>query len=91
MEKLEEELNRWRSGETVKPEEQVDLNDLSDANTPVSGMEESTIAEKPSGTFLNFASNNTCYNYSCSRTTSSYAFLNDWFDFRHRREEQIRN
>lgn len=49
VEKLEEELQRWRSGETVKPEEQVDLNDLSDANTPVSGMEESTITEKPSG------------------------------------------
>lgn len=48
---MEEELTRWRSGETVKPEEQIDLNDISDANTPVSAMEESTIAEKPSGTW----------------------------------------
>lgn len=49
MEKLEEELNRWRNGETVTAEEQVNLNDPSDAATPVSGMEESTISEKPSG------------------------------------------
>nr|CAH7750175.1 unnamed protein product [Callosobruchus chinensis] len=51
VEKLEEELNRWRSGETVKPEEQVNLQDLliSDAVTPVSGMEESIVQEKPSG------------------------------------------
>lgn len=56
VEKLEEELTRWRSGETVKPEEQIDLNDLSDANTPVSAMEESTISEKPSGMLLKFNS-----------------------------------
>lgn len=43
VEKLEEELNRWRAGETVKIEEQVNLNDLGDVATPVSGMEESTI------------------------------------------------
>ncbi|KAJ8942198.1 hypothetical protein NQ318_021085, partial [Aromia moschata] len=49
VEKLEEELNRWRSGETVSAEEQVNLTELSDAATPVSAMEESTIAEKPSG------------------------------------------
>ncbi|XP_072376286.1 kinesin heavy chain [Diabrotica undecimpunctata] len=49
LEKLEDELNRWRSGETVKIEEQVNLNEISDAVTPVSGMEESVIAEKPSG------------------------------------------
>lgn len=59
MEKLEEELTRWRSGETVKPEEQIDLNELADANTPVSGMEESTITEKPSGKFLKLIPNNT--------------------------------
>lgn len=51
VEKLEDELTRWRNGETVKPEEQVDLNDISDANTPVSAMEESTIVDKPSGIF----------------------------------------
>ncbi|CAH2001129.1 unnamed protein product [Acanthoscelides obtectus] len=51
VEKLEEELNRWRSGETVKPEEQINLQDLliTDAVTPVSGMEESIVQEKPSG------------------------------------------
>ncbi|CAH2001130.1 unnamed protein product [Acanthoscelides obtectus] len=50
VEKLEEELNRWRSGETVKPEEQINLQDLliTDAVTPVSGMEESIVQEKPS-------------------------------------------
>lgn len=87
VEKLEEELTRWRSGETVKVEEQVDLNDLSDANTPVSGMEESTISEKPSGIFLYTLSNFTFCNYICFRTTSSYTFLNDWFDIGHRGEE----
>ncbi|KAK9876930.1 hypothetical protein WA026_015964 [Henosepilachna vigintioctopunctata] len=44
-EKLEFELNRWRSGETVKVEEQINLNDLSEAATPVSAMEESTVVE----------------------------------------------
>lgn len=52
VEKLEEELKRWRNGETVKPEEQIDLNDISDANTPISAMEESTITDKPSGKYL---------------------------------------
>lgn len=87
MEKLEEELTRWRGGETVIPEEQIDLNDLSDANTPVSGMEESTITEKPSGTFLYITFNNTFCIYTCFRTTSSYAFFDDWFDIGYRREE----
>ncbi|KAL3268229.1 hypothetical protein HHI36_007353 [Cryptolaemus montrouzieri] len=44
-EKLEIELNRWRSGETVRVEEQINLNDLSEAATPVSAMEESTVVE----------------------------------------------
>ncbi|XP_074031503.1 kinesin heavy chain [Leptinotarsa decemlineata] len=49
VEKLEEELSRWRSGETVSADEQINLNELSDAATPVSGMEESIIAEQPAG------------------------------------------
>lgn len=52
VEKLEEELNRWRSGETVTADEQVNLADISDAVTPVSGMEESTIVEKESGSYI---------------------------------------
>lgn len=41
VEKLEEELNRWRNGETVKVEEQVNMNDWNDVATPGSVMEES--------------------------------------------------
>lgn len=37
VEVLEAELNRWRSGETVKAEEQVNLQDINEAITPVSG------------------------------------------------------
>ncbi|XP_066247919.1 kinesin heavy chain isoform X2 [Euwallacea similis] len=48
VEVLEAELNRWRSGETVKPDEQVNLNDINEAITPSSGMEESVV-EPPSG------------------------------------------
>ncbi|RZC38815.1 kinesin heavy chain, partial [Asbolus verrucosus] len=48
VEKLETELQRWRAGETVKAEEQVNLSEISEAVTPVSGMEESTV-EQPQG------------------------------------------
>ncbi|CAH1378749.1 kinesin heavy chain [Tenebrio molitor] len=48
VEKLETELQRWRAGETVKAEEQVNLNEIAEAVTPVSAMEESTV-EKPQG------------------------------------------
>ncbi|KAL1491526.1 hypothetical protein ABEB36_012110 [Hypothenemus hampei] len=47
VEVLEAELNRWRAGETVKAEEQVNLNDINEAITPVSVMEESVV--QPSG------------------------------------------
>lgn len=35
VEKLEAELSRWRQGETVKPEEQVSLQDGPDVTTPI--------------------------------------------------------
>ncbi|XP_045474341.1 kinesin heavy chain isoform X2 [Harmonia axyridis] len=44
-EKLENELSLWRSGETVRVEDQVNANDPSEAATPVSVMEESTVTE----------------------------------------------
>lgn len=47
VEVLEAELNRWRAGETVKAEEQVNLNDINEAITPIAAMEESVT--KPPG------------------------------------------
>lgn len=38
VEKLETELSRWRSGETVKPEEQVSLQDVPEVVTPVTSV-----------------------------------------------------
>lgn len=46
VEKLETELQRWRAGETVKADEQVNLLEVSDAVTPVSDMEVSTVEPK---------------------------------------------
>ncbi|XP_058807612.1 kinesin heavy chain isoform X2 [Phymastichus coffea] len=40
VEKLEAELSRWRSGETVKPEEQVNLHENLDVTTPVAPVAE---------------------------------------------------
>ncbi|XP_032456465.1 kinesin heavy chain isoform X6 [Nasonia vitripennis] len=40
VEKLESELSRWRQGETVKPEEQVSLQDGPDVTTPVAPVVE---------------------------------------------------
>lgn len=37
-EKLELELSRWRAGETVKPEEQVNLQEPLDSTTPVAAV-----------------------------------------------------
>ena len=42
VEKLEDEVGRWRSGETVRPEEQVNLVEI-EAVTPVTSF----IEEKP--------------------------------------------
>ncbi|XP_059475702.1 kinesin heavy chain [Neocloeon triangulifer] len=52
LEKLEEELSKWRNGETVKPEEQVNLREDYGATTPVAAMTESEIVlekNKPGG------------------------------------------
>ena len=40
VEKLEAELSRWRQGETVKPEEQVNLVESSDVTTPITASVE---------------------------------------------------
>lgn len=32
---MEAELSRWRQGETVKPEEQVNIQEVADAVTPI--------------------------------------------------------
>ncbi|CAH0555654.1 unnamed protein product [Brassicogethes aeneus] len=47
VEKLEAELARWRSGETVRPDEQVNFNEVSEAVTPVSAAMEESIIEAP--------------------------------------------
>ena len=43
VEKLEAELSRWRQGETVKPEEQVNLVEGLDVTTPINMSIEGTI------------------------------------------------
>lgn len=40
LEKLETELNRWRGGETVNPEEQVNFQEPVEAVTPVTSTTE---------------------------------------------------
>lgn len=47
VEKLELELQRWRLGETVKVEEQVNLNEPTEAATPVAVIEEITPTSAP--------------------------------------------
>lgn len=48
VEKLEAELARWRAGEKVDPNEQVNMVELMEASTPnVEALEASTIAETP--------------------------------------------
>lgn len=88
VEKLEEELTRWRNGESVKLEEQVDLADISDAITPYSVMEESSITEKPSGiTYFYVFLGKYFHAFVYYRTASSNSFFNDWFDIRNRGKE----
>ncbi|XP_043268260.1 kinesin heavy chain isoform X2 [Venturia canescens] len=47
VEKLEAELARWRQGETVKPEEQVNLVEVSEVITPVVPPPEGAVEEGP--------------------------------------------
>lgn len=47
LEKLEAELSRWRQGETVKPEEQVNLQEVADVVTPILASVETKIDEGP--------------------------------------------
>lgn len=46
VEKLESEVSRWRQGETVKPEEQVNLQDTLETVTPITSMIETKVDEK---------------------------------------------
>lgn len=48
VEKLEAELARWRAGETVQAEEQVNLQDVMEASTPNLEVEETVKAATPS-------------------------------------------
>ncbi|XP_017890579.1 kinesin heavy chain isoform X1 [Ceratina calcarata] len=47
VEKLEAELSRWRQGETVKPEEQVNLVDGPDVTTPINVSIEGKLDDGP--------------------------------------------
>ncbi|XP_034176187.1 kinesin heavy chain isoform X2 [Osmia lignaria lignaria] len=47
VEKLEAELSRWRQGETVKPEEQVNLVEAPDVTTPINMSIEGKIDDGP--------------------------------------------
>lgn len=64
VEKLEEELQRWRSGETVKVEEQINLND--ESITPITAMEESTTEQMGKIIFVIFKRSNLKYYLSYS-------------------------
>ncbi|XP_026470738.1 kinesin heavy chain-like [Ctenocephalides felis] len=44
VEKLEEELARWRAGETVNPDEQINLQDVMEASTPGTGLDANAAA-----------------------------------------------
>ncbi|EEB19529.1 Kinesin heavy chain, putative [Pediculus humanus corporis] len=59
-EKLELELSRWRAGETVKPEEQVNLQEPLDSTTPVSALpdgKKGPMPATPSGLMIGSLSN----------------------------------
>ncbi|XP_012534468.1 kinesin heavy chain isoform X2 [Monomorium pharaonis] len=47
VDKLEAELSRWRSGETVKPEEQVSLIEGPDVTTPITASIEVKLDDSP--------------------------------------------
>lgn len=47
LEKLEQEVARWRSGETVSTDEQINFQDIMEASTPNLDVAETEIAQRP--------------------------------------------
>lgn len=65
MEKLEAEVNRWRSGETVRLEEQVNLQEIETVTPVTSFIEEKPPAPVSVIVFINSTSQNLVYFVKC--------------------------